>query len=208
MTTFSAEDADVGSNQQLTYAFTFQSPQPHFSIDCKLTHTQAFCMNTDTDGHTHIHTHTHTAMTGEVTTIVILDRESVARYELAVTATDAGSPPQTAFGTIIINILDLNDNDPVFMSNTFSASIIENAQRNSFVVTPLATDADSSSNGQLVYSIIGGNSGNAFQIDTSSGIVSVQENSVLDYENVRTFFLQVSVRDMGDTIRTAQALVI
>lgn len=56
-----------------------------------------------------------------------LDRETRANYSLEVTAKDRGDPPRSSKQTILINVLDENDNSPMFDPKHYSASIAENA---------------------------------------------------------------------------------
>lgn len=56
-----------------------------------------------------------------------LDREVRSSYVLEVTAKDRGDPPRATKQTITINILDENDNSPVFDPKHYSASVPENA---------------------------------------------------------------------------------
>lgn len=56
--------------------------------------------------------------------------------------------------TIIITIQDLNDNAPTFRSPVYHLEVPENAHV-AVVHTVMATDADTGSNGEVTYSIVG-----------------------------------------------------
>lgn len=56
-----------------------------------------------------------------------LDRELKLSYTIIVTAKDRGDPPNVTKTKIKINILDENDNSPVFDPKQYSASVPENA---------------------------------------------------------------------------------
>lgn len=56
-----------------------------------------------------------------------IDREAISNYTLHVTAKDRGDPPKMTQAKVFINILDENDNSPVFDPKQYSASIAENA---------------------------------------------------------------------------------
>jgi protocadherin delta 1 len=58
-----------------------------------------------------------------------LDRESVDRYQLTVVATDGGTPPKTGSVDVVINVIDANDNIPLFDREEYDAIIAENAPR-------------------------------------------------------------------------------
>lgn len=56
-----------------------------------------------------------------------LDRETVANYSLEVVAKDKGDPPRYTKQNIFVNVVDENDNSPMFDPKHYSASIAENA---------------------------------------------------------------------------------
>ena len=129
----------------------------------------------------------------------------ITSYQLNITATDGGSPQLSGSIMITINVVDENDNNPIFSASTYRQSIGENAPEGSVVEMLQATDADSTSNGELVFSLLEGT--DVFEVDNSSGIVTVLNSSLLDYEVQRSFSFLVEVRDMGIPPRAAQALV-
>jgi len=49
---------------------------------------------------------------GEIFTAVILDREAMSSYELNVETRDMGTPQMTCSVTVIVTVLDTNDNSP------------------------------------------------------------------------------------------------
>lgn len=56
-----------------------------------------------------------------------IDRELRNNYTLLVSAKDRGDPPRMTQTSILVKILDENDNSPVFDPKQYSASIAENA---------------------------------------------------------------------------------
>lgn len=76
-----------------------------------------------------------------------------------------GTPPRANATTLNITILDGNDNAPVFVGAPYSTTLQEGpVTTTQEVVTVNATDADSGSNGEIVYSIAGGFDGD-FQLN-------------------------------------------
>ena len=49
----------------------------------------------------------------------ILDRETVAEYVLNVSALDGSYYPREGFGTVIVTLLDVNDNSPIFIKQVY-----------------------------------------------------------------------------------------
>jgi len=71
-----------------------------------------------------------------------------------------------------VHVFGDNQNPPIFQT-TNPASVHETSPIDSPVVTVIATDADFGNNGEVRYSITGGNIGNVFAIDPVTGEISV-----------------------------------
>ena len=69
-----------------------------------------------------------------------IDYEAVQGYSLILTATDSAN--NTGTTTIIITVINEIDNDPVFSSASFSASVAEDVSPGTSVVRITASDAD------------------------------------------------------------------
>lgn len=67
----------------------------------------------------------------------------VQHYVMTVQAQDAGKPMLSSTVTVYVNVIDENDNAPVFETNTYNVDIYENATVNTVVATVMATDRDS-----------------------------------------------------------------
>uniref|UniRef100_A0A8C0GZS0 Cadherin domain-containing protein n=1 Tax=Chelonoidis abingdonii TaxID=106734 RepID=A0A8C0GZS0_CHEAB len=114
--------------------------------------------------------------------------------------------------TISIQIVDENDNLPVFLLSQYSGSISEAAPVNSIVRSsannPLvirATDADSNQNALLVYQIVESTAKKYFTVDSSTGAIRTIAN--LDHETIAHFHFHVHVRDSGNPQLTAESPV-
>lgn len=80
--------------------------------------------------------------TGVFTLTAKLDYEEVQHYILVVQAQDNGVPSLSTTLTVYCNVLDLNDNPPIFESITYSNEIYENVEIGTEVLKVGATDAD------------------------------------------------------------------
>ena len=121
-------------------------------------------------------------------------------------------PSLSINATLTIILIDENDNTPMFENNTYSATIAENAANDSIITSVQATDADSGTNGQIVYSIISilesvPGSDSPFQVDSSSGVLTVFNRALLDFEMIQTFHVQLLAMDLASSARSSQALV-
>ena len=127
-----------------------------------------------------------------------LDRELQSQYEVKVVARDGGQPPRTGSLSVVINIVDANDNPPVFTSALYNVTIREDAAVMSPVVRVRALDADDGLNGEVFYQFsdqTNANSLQVFGINQESGEIFVRHP--LDYESETTYHLVVTAMDKG-----------
>lgn len=113
---------------------------------------------------------------GVITSQKALDYERASSYQLIIQATNMAGMASNA--TVNIQIVDENDNPPVFLSSQYLGSISEAAPVNSVVRSannsPLvirATDADSNQNALLVYQIVESTAKKYFTVDSSTGAI-------------------------------------
>uniref|UniRef100_A0A671NB97 Protocadherin Fat 1-like n=1 Tax=Sinocyclocheilus anshuiensis TaxID=1608454 RepID=A0A671NB97_9TELE len=143
--------------------------------------------------------------TGGVFVIEPLDYETAHEFYLTVEATDGGTPPLSDMATVNINLTDVNDNNPIFNQDIYSAVISEDAELGKTVLTVMADDADGPSSNQVRYSIIDGNQGSPFTIDPIRGEVKVARQ--LDREKTSGYTLTVLASDNGSPARSSSATV-
>ena len=126
-----------------------------------------------------------------------LDYETTTSYSLTVQATDGTN---TDNATVSISVTNVNDNSPVISNAT--ATIAENAANNSAVVNidDDNTSSDNDADGETIsYSITAGNGDGIFGINTSTGAITVVNNSKLDYETTTSYSLTVQATDGTNT---------
>jgi hypothetical protein len=78
-----------------------------------------------------------------------LDREKRASFKLKVSATSADG--DKGYLTLSVEVLDINDNPPVFDDNEYRVSVNDSLEIGSAVVQTVATDADEGKNGRISY---------------------------------------------------------
>ena len=124
-----------------------------------------------------------------------LDRESIASYDLTITASDLGHPTMSGTIQYKIDVLDVNDNVPQFSLNTpFHLSVPENATIGTSVGTVSANDDDHGDNGTVQYRIVNDVLGH-FRISDKTGHIEV--NGTLDREVQATYRLIIEAYDLG-----------
>ncbi|KAJ7336049.1 hypothetical protein OS493_013424 [Desmophyllum pertusum] len=129
------------------------------------------------------------------------DFELKKQYDLTIEAADKGKPDKSATAPVKVIIEDVNDHKPTFNQSDYSLVVSEGTAVRSRVGSVYATDSDSGPRGRLVYTIKGGNVGNAFAIDGNTGVISVY--SSLDRETDGHYTLTVEARDGGNPSKDA-----
>ncbi|TRY81231.1 hypothetical protein DNTS_021843 [Danionella cerebrum] len=181
-----AFDADVGANAVKSYKL---SSNEHFTLDVQSGGEQS--------------------VSAELVLQKALDREKQAVLHLKLTAVDGGKPPRSGTSDIIINVLDINDNIPVFAKSLYKARIFENAGPGTHVITVKAVDLDEGVNGEIVYAIINPNSEktvDAFSINQQTGEITVKKE--VDYEQNNAVELRVQAKDKGYNPKAAHCKVL
>ena len=132
--------------------------------------------------------------TGSLYTTGNLDRETEETHILRITLTNSQS--LSTYLDIEIEILDVNDNTPVFDQPSFTFTVMENQPNETVVGQVVASDRDSGSNGMVMYSFRSPSS--LFTI-SPSGVV--QALVPLDRESQAEHMLEVVARDNGSNPR-------
>ncbi len=143
---------------------------------------------------------------GVVSTNVVFDYEQTSFFNLTLRATNmVGAFVET---TVMVHVIDVNDNVPVFTQEAYVGNISEASLAGSVVLdynsAPLvvkATDADTNLNALLVYEIVERASRDLFSIDANTGAIRTRSN--LDHEVAAKYEFTVQVMDMGTPRQSA-----
>ncbi len=136
-----------------------------------------------------------------------LDREQHPRLSLILTAVDGGNPQRSGNLKIEVNVLDANDNAPVFNQSVYKATIAENAPKGTYITTVNASDADSGINSLISYSFANfkGNINEVFEIDEKTGAITLI--GVLDFEKSKKYEIGIEAKDQGGLGNSAKVIV-
>uniref|UniRef100_A0A8C2J6K4 Cadherin domain-containing protein n=1 Tax=Cyprinus carpio TaxID=7962 RepID=A0A8C2J6K4_CYPCA len=137
-----------------------------------------------------------------------LDRENGAEHRLILTAIDGGNPPRSGNLNIIVTVLDVNDNRPVFSQDSYSVMVKENAAIGTVLVKLNATDLDEGLNGVVEYAFgrnLKRKVQNLFILDSATG--EIQIKGVLDFEETEVYKLDVQASDKGQPPLAAESVV-
>ncbi|XP_018105995.1 protocadherin-16 [Xenopus laevis] len=122
-----------------------------------------------------------------------LDFEAISFYNLTLGASDRGVPQRSHSVPVLITVLDVNDNPPVFPHPLYSVLLSEEAPVGSEVLRVLAQDSDSGNNGMVHYSITSGDESRLFQINEATGAIRLARH--LDRERQALHALVVLALD-------------
>ncbi|GFG39325.1 hypothetical protein Cfor_05830, partial [Coptotermes formosanus] len=121
-----------------------------------------------------------------------LDFETKQNYYLTYKATDDDGKGQSAVASLMISVLDSNDNPPQFTNSNYDIAIDEGATKFETRLQVQAQDADKTS--YITYSIIEGNVNNLFSINPQSGEITVSNPHGLDMTNVSNDVIVLTVQ--------------
>lgn len=107
---------------------------------------------------------------------------------------DNGIPEKSAEAVVIVNIENVNDQSPVFEEQMYTATVAENSELGTPIVTVTATDLDDEEFGHVTYKLEGTYQDD-FQISHEDGTISVVNSNLLDREKMDNLILQVVAVD-------------
>lgn len=129
-----------------------------------------------------------------------LDFETRTSFTLTVQARDSSNATGTS--TVFVNLTNVNE-APRVINQTFSTA--ENRAFGTVVGTVAASDPDAGTS--FTYSIIGGNPGGAVSLSASSGVVTIANPAMFDFEANPTITFTVQVADQFGLFDTATITV-
>lgn len=173
-----ATDTDSGANGNVRYSIRGGNVQEVFVID---------------------------ALSGNLSILRALDYEQTESYKLSIRAQDSGRPKKSNTTTVLIRVLDINDNAPKFYPTLYQKSVVENVRVGYSILDVQAYDDDSGRNAKLRYSIKGASDDLPFEIEGSTGILRTTKR--LDREKMAQYAFNVQVVDRGTPALSATARV-
>ncbi|KAM4875304.1 protocadherin alpha-10-like [Thomomys bottae] len=176
-----ASDVDEGSNGHILYSFASEvSPKTRASF--------------------HID-----PASGEIKVNGKIDFEETELWKIQIEAVDTGNPPMFGHCTILVEVLDINDNAPELLVTSLSLPIPEDAPLGTVIALISVTDPDSNVNGQVTCSL---KPNMPFKlVSTFKNHYSLVLDSALDRETVSAYQVVVTARDGGSPPLWATASV-
>ncbi|XP_028271352.1 protocadherin alpha-C2-like [Parambassis ranga] len=180
-----AVDPDVGSNSVKTYHL---SASEYFNIE----------VQTGRDG----------SKFADLILKKPLDREQQAVHNLILTAVDGGKPARSGTASVIVQVLDTNDNSPIFDQSMYNVKVMENSPIGSLVIHLNATDLDEGSNSDISYSYslyTTDKTQQTFNLNSANGEITVK--GILNYEDFRIYDMEVIATDKGANSLSGQCTI-
>ncbi|XP_039766500.1 protocadherin alpha-3-like [Ornithorhynchus anatinus] len=176
-----ATDQDEGSNGVVSYSFSgdvFPEVKSKFRIDPD---------------------------SGEIKVVGMIDFEEVKLHEIQVEATDRGNPPMVEHCTVLVEVVDTNDNTPEITVTSLSLPVREDALPGTVIALISVSDRDSGANGQVTCTLTP--PGPFGLVSTFKNYYSLVLQGPVDREKVAAYVLLVTARDGGDPALEATASV-
>ncbi|NXT17396.1 CAD23 protein, partial [Syrrhaptes paradoxus] len=161
----SAVDPDKGANGQITYELLNLSPEGYACLEDQ--------------------------SAGKVVANRTVDYEEVQWLNFTVRASDNGSPRRSAEIPVYLQIVDINDNNPVFSQPSYQKAVFEDVPLGTVILRVKATDADSGRFALIQYSL--GDGEGKFGINPNTGDIYIL--SALDREKKDHYTLTAVARD-------------
>uniref|UniRef100_A0A8C5GTZ0 Protocadherin-16 n=1 Tax=Gouania willdenowi TaxID=441366 RepID=A0A8C5GTZ0_GOUWI len=167
-----ARDEDEGENGRVSYRIQAGNSAGHFNLNPN---------------------------TGSLFILKALDREERELFNLTIVAEDHGSPQLSTSHMLCVQVIDVNDEPPVFQRAEFEAQVMENQGPGTTVLVVTATDRDQ---GGLECT---GDLDGDFHLNPSTGALSTSRG--LDRETRADYALEVVATDRGSPTLSATVTV-
>ena len=164
--TVTAVDNDIGSNADVEYKLE--------------SNTDTFTVNPNS---------------GEIYTLVSLDREMVESYNVTVVAIDKGTVRNTATASVYVHVLDINDSPPEFLNTEYNVSVAEDTSVSTAIFTADTSDNDINKNSEVHFELYSVTPKPHFEINATNGIL--YNIASLDREMISNYYITILAIDGG-----------
>ncbi|XP_037316779.2 protocadherin-18b isoform X2 [Pungitius pungitius] len=182
-----ASDPDLGTNGQITYT-VMDAPVQGSPISTYVTIDPS---------------------NGAIYALRSFDHEDVSRITFTIQARDGGNPVLSTNTTVLLTVLDENDNPPIIHSpslrnHTAELPVWKYASPGHLIAALKVTDRDAGTNGEVSCAIVGGNEDGLFVMDTRR--CEFRTNGSLEQTHRDMMEIRVEVQDRGTIRLSTEAL--
>ena len=146
--------------------------------------------------------------TGEITIRHLLDYEETKSFDFTVTVEDDGVSPLSTSVNVHINVIDENDERPIFEQRRYELSVAENEHPGAFVGIIVARDRDSYPYNEFLYSFypISSAAADVFQVEPRSGRITTRVG--LDREVQASYTLRAVATSTQDENQSSECDIV
>lgn len=166
-------------------------------VDLSSTLTYTFADNGSTSGPFAIDCYT-----GIITLTRALDYETQTEYKLTVRASDS---LHHTTGEVRVQVLDVNDNAPIFTRVSYQVELSELLPAETLVVSVSAVDRDSGPNGKVTYRLLSSPLQGFYVLPDQGSVFTNKPLKSITSSNV--VHLLIEARDQGDPARSSVASI-
>uniref|UniRef100_A0A1A7WPS9 Protocadherin 18b n=1 Tax=Iconisemion striatum TaxID=60296 RepID=A0A1A7WPS9_9TELE len=195
------------NNSPGAYLMTVVATDPDLGTNGQVTYTVIDTMVQGSPISTYV---TIDPSNGAIYALRSFDHEDVSRIAFTVQARDGGNPSLSANTTVLLTVLDENDNPPIIHSpslrnHTAELPVWKYASPGQLVTAFKVTDRDSGANGEISCAIVGGNEDGLFVMDARR--CELRTNASLEQAPRDAMEIRVEVQDRGTSRLTTGALL-
>ncbi|XP_067899584.1 cadherin-related family member 2 isoform X2 [Heterodontus francisci] len=144
-----------------------------------------------------------------VTDSSVIDYEQRQLISIEIVANDTTNPTNCCSkATLTINIVDINDHSPEFPQQTYILRVKEHDNIGTIIGTVTATDPDSDIFGKITYSLLPDSIRNDFQVNSTTGAITVENCTTLDREKRPVYYATLQATDGGNRTGTASLEIV
>uniref|UniRef100_A0A8C5X3A2 FAT atypical cadherin 4 n=1 Tax=Malurus cyaneus samueli TaxID=2593467 RepID=A0A8C5X3A2_9PASS len=185
VTQVSATDPDEGSNGQVFYFIKSQSEFFRINATTGEIFNKQYLRYQNSSGSSNV---------------------NINRHSFIVTSSDRGSPPLVSETTVTINIVDSNDNAPLFLTPKYFTPVTKNVRVGTNLIKVTAVDdKDFGLNSEVEYFMSDESKTNKFKLDRSTGWISVSSSLMADLN--KNFLFKVKAKDKGNPPLSSEVAV-
>lgn len=195
------------NNSPGAYLMTVVASDPDLGTNGQVTYTIVDTVVQDSPISTYV---TIDPSNGAIYALRSFDHEDVSRIAFTVQARDGGNPAQSANASILLTVLDENDNPPIIHSpslrnHTAELPVWKYASPGQLITALKVTDRDAGANGEVSCTIIGGNEDGLFVMDARR--CELRTNASLEQALRNIMEIRVEVQDRGISPLSTGALL-
>ncbi|XP_071314110.1 protocadherin-18b isoform X1 [Trachinotus anak] len=147
---------------------------------------------------------------GAIYALRSFDHEDISRIAFTVQARDGGNPALSANTTVLLTVLDENDNPPIIHSpslqnHTAELPVWKYASPGQLITALKVTDRDAGANGEVSCAIVGGNEDGLFVMDARR--CELRTNASLEQAPRDVMEIRIEVQDRGTSRMSTGALL-